>query len=132
MDTHSVALVALIGIGATAVMDAWIFGLERLGVPAASFGLIGRWVGHFASGQFVHRSIAKAPPVRGELGLGWVTHYVVGIGYAAALVAVLGFDWVQEPSLLPALAFGLVTVAAPWFVMQPAMGAGVAASKTPT
>jgi hypothetical protein len=26
---------------------------------------------------------------------------------------------------------GLGTIVAPWFVMQPAMGAGVAASKTP-
>jgi hypothetical protein len=33
--------------------------------------------------------------------------------------------------LLPALAIGLITLSAPFFVMQPAMGAGIAASKTP-
>ena len=30
-----------------------------------------------------------------------------------------------------ALAFGLSTLVAPWFIMQPGMGAGVLASKTP-
>jgi len=32
---------------------------------------------------------------------------------------------------LPALAFGLVTTLAPFLVMQPAFGFGIAASKTP-
>ncbi len=48
------------------------------------------------------------------------------------LLAVLGITWLEQPTYLPALAFGALTVAAPWFVMQPAMGAGFAASKTPT
>ena len=29
------------------------------------------------------------------------------------------------------MGLGLVTIVAPWFVMQPAMGAGIAASRTP-
>jgi len=33
---------------------------------------------------------------------------------------------------LPALCFGIGTVVLPFFVMQPAMGAGVASSRTPT
>jgi hypothetical protein len=48
------------------------------------------------------------------------------------LVALFGVEWTRGPTLLPALAVGLATVAAPWLVMQPAMGAGIAASKTPT
>jgi hypothetical protein len=43
-----------------------------------------------------------------------------------------GADWLANPTVLPALAFGIASVAAPWFVMQPAMGAGIASSKTPT
>jgi hypothetical protein len=61
-----------------------------------------------------------------------LTHYVIGIAYAALLVALQGGAWLERPTFLPALAFGIVTVAAPWFVMQPAMGAGIAATKTPT
>jgi hypothetical protein len=38
---------------------------------------------------------------------------------------------VQQPTLAPALAVGLGTVVAPFLVMQPAMGAGVAAGRTP-
>jgi Protein of unknown function (DUF2938) len=43
----------------------------------------------------------------------------------------MGLDWARQPSPLPALAIGLLTSVAPFFIMQPGMGAGVAASKTP-
>ena len=127
---HLMEQAVLVGIGATAVMDAWLLLLSRLGVPTASLALVGRWVGHMAGGQWTHTAIAKAPPVRHERGLGWFTHYLIGIGYAALLLATQGSAWLRQPSLWPALAFGLATVAAPWFVMQPAMGSGVMASKT--
>jgi hypothetical protein len=55
----------------------------------------------------------------------------VGIGFAAALLATCGMAWAGAPSLLPALGVGLASVAAPWFVMQPAMGSGIASSRTP-
>lgn len=126
----TLAHIALVGIGATAVMDAWLLLLARLGVPTASFAMVGRWVGHLPRGRFAHADIAKAAPVRFELGLGWLTHYAIGTVYAVLLVAVQGTGWLQQPTFLPALAVGVVTVVAPWFVMQPAMGAGVLASKT--
>jgi hypothetical protein len=132
MRTDDWILAALLGAGATAVMDVWLLLLARLGVPVASFALVGRWVGHFRAGRFTHPAIARAAPVRGELALGWLTHYAVGIGYAALLLGIAGPAWAGRPSLPSALAFGLATVAAPWFVMQPAMGAGIAASRTPS
>ena len=124
--------IVLIGIGATAVMDAWLVLLKRLGVPVQSFAMIGRWAGHLARGTLFHAAIAKAPPVKGELALGWLLHYAIGIGFAGLLVAVQGMRWAATPTLLPALAVGMATVAAPLLVMQPAMGAGIASSKTPT
>ncbi|MBN9370634.1 MULTISPECIES: DUF2938 domain-containing protein [unclassified Hydrogenophaga] len=127
-----IAHTVLIGIGATAVMDVWLLVLARLGVPTAGFAMVGRWVGHIARGRFAHAAIAKAPPLPFERGLGWLTHYLVGIAYAALLIAALGPDWLAQPTVLPALVFGLATVAAPWLVMQPAMGAGFLALKTPT
>lgn len=129
---QEIALVTLIGAGATAVLDAWLLLLTRLGVPTSSFALIGRWIGHLARGRFAHPSIAKAAPVAHELGLGWLTHYAVGVAFAALLVAVQGIGWAHQPSFLPALATGIATVVVPLFVMQPAMGSGFAASKTPT
>lgn len=122
----------LIGIGATAVMDAWLLLLKHLGVPTLNFAFIGRWVGHLFRGQFAHAAIAKAVPIRGELAWGWLTHYAVGVAFATVLVGLQGVDWVRSPTLLPALAVGVCTVAAPLLVMQPAMGSGFAASRTPT
>ncbi|MRV73834.1 DUF2938 family protein [Duganella sp. FT92W] len=124
--------IALIGIGATAVLDGWLMLLKRLGVPTLNFAFIGRWAGHLVRGTFAHAAIAKSPPVRGELAMGWLMHYAIGIGFAALLVAVQGMQWAMQPTLLPALAAGLATVVAPLFVMQPAMGAGIASSKTAT
>jgi hypothetical protein len=124
--------IALVGIGATAVMDLWLLLLSRLGVPTLNFAMIGRWAGHWRRGVFTHAAIAKAAPVKGELALGWLVHYATGIAFAALLVAVAGPRWLDRPSLVPALAVGVATVAAPWLLMQPAMGAGIASSKTPT
>ena len=130
LPTDDIAHVILIGVGATLLMDAWLLALSRLGVPSSSFALIGRWVGHLPRGRFAHAAIARAAPIPAELALGWLTHYAIGIAYAALLVGLLGLGWTQQPTLLPALAFGAATVVAPLFVMQPAMGAGFAASKT--
>ena len=124
--------IVLTGLGATAVLDLWLAVLKRLGVPTGSFALIGRWVGHMARGRFVHASMARAEPVRHELLIGWVTHYAVGIAFATALVVLQGSAWVRQPTLWPALLTGVATVAMPLFVMQPAMGSGFAASRTPT
>lgn len=123
--------IVLIGTGATALLDAWLVLLARAGVPTLDFALIGRWVGHWPRGVFAHAAIGRAPPVRGERAIGWCTHYATGIAFAALLVAVAGPGWMRAPSLLAALGLGVATVAFPWLLMQPAMGAGLASSKTP-
>jgi hypothetical protein len=122
----------IIGAGATLAMDAWAAVLRRFGVPSLNFAYLGRWVGHLPDGRFFHESIAKAPPVRGERLLGWCAHYSIGITFAALMLAVFSLEWARSPTLLPALFLGIVTVVAPLFVLQPALGAGIASSKTPT
>jgi hypothetical protein len=122
----------LIGAGATAVMDLWGLARSRLfGARAADYGLVGRWIGHMARGRFRHDAIAASPPVRGERLIGWTVHYAVGVAFAAVLLALWGLEWVRQPSIGPALIVGLGTVAAPFLIMQPGMGAGIAASRTP-
>ncbi len=130
MPLSDTALVVLIGIGATAIMDIWLMILRLAGAKTLDLGLLGRWLGHLARGKLAHASLAEARPVAGELVLGWSAHYAIGIAFAGLLVWIAGADWVRRPSLLPAVAVGVGTVVAPLFVMQPAMGAGFAGSRT--
>jgi len=121
----------IVGLVATLVMDAW--GLARkplLGMSAPDYRPVGRWVLSMFSGHFVHAGISKATPMRGERIVGWMVHYLTGLVFAAVLLDIAGPEWVRTPTILPALAFGVVTVAVPFFVMQPAMGMGIAASRT--
>ena len=122
----------VIGVGATAVMDLWAGVRQRLlGVAPPNYGLVGRWLGHMRRGRLRHEAIAAAPPVRGERVIGWVAHYLIGIVFAALLPALWGREWLNQPTLWPALAVGIATVAAPFLLMQPGMGAGIAARRTP-
>jgi hypothetical protein len=120
------------GLGATLVVDAWAFAREKLfHVPRPNYGLLGRWIAHMPRGRFVHASIASAHPVRGERALGWIAHYLIGVAFAGLLVVVAGSAWYRAPSLAPALLVGVATVLAPFLLMQPGMGAGIAARRTP-
>jgi hypothetical protein len=131
--TKEVLLLALpVGIGATIVMD--LFGIFRgrvLKQPAADYGLVGRWLGHMPRGIFVHRPIGKSPPVAGERIIGWAAHYLTGIAFAAILLALFGAQWARHPTLLPAAMVGVGSLAAPFLLMQPGMGQGIAARLTP-
>lgn len=128
---NSVAWAVLIGIGATIVMDLWAVIQRMAGVKGLDYAMVGRWLGDMLHGRFAHVSIATAPKIRGERVIGWSAHYAIGIVFAALLLVICGPDWVAAPRLLPAFAFGIATVAIPFLVMQPAMGLGVAASRTP-
>lgn len=129
---ESILYPLVIGAGATAGTDLWAIARKRLlGVPAPDYGLVGRWMGHMARGKFRHDRIGAAAPIAGERTLGWAAHYAIGIGFAALLLGICGVEWAQHPTIGPALAVGIGTVAAPFFVMQPGMGSGIAASRTP-
>jgi hypothetical protein len=131
MSLSSLLSTLAIGVGATLLMDGWTVLRRRLlGVPSLDYALVGRWVGHMPRGHFRHAAIGKAPPVAGERPLGWAIHYLTGIGFALALIALTGADWLCRPTLPPALLFGVVTVAMPFLLMQPALGLGIAARKT--
>lgn len=134
MDTMTDYAVStlLIGAGATAVMDVWGIARTRLlGMPASDYGLVGRWLAWMRRGRFRHDRISASPPVRCERVIGWTAHYLIGMAFAAVLLALWGLDWARHPTLGPALIVGIGSVAAPFLLMQPGMGAGIAASRTP-
>jgi len=122
----------LLGIGATALFDLWGLLLNRVfGIPAANWALVGRWFCYLTKGRVFHVDIAKTPSLAFEHAAGWIGHYAVGILFAALLLLVVPPEWRAQPTLTPALIVGLVTVGAGWFLLQPGMGAGIAASKRP-
>jgi len=129
MTANDTVIILLAGAGATAWTDLWSLVRRRMfGTPLPNFGLVGRWIAHMARGRFRAAPIAGVPPVRAEGAIGWITHYVIGMAFALLLPAFWGRDWILHPTLLPALIVGIVTVAAPYFVMQPAMGLKPSAS----
>jgi len=123
----------LLGVGATLVLDLWGLVLRKgFNIPSLDMRMVGRWLGGFTRGQFYHVHIGKAAPFPFEGVIGWGAHFLIGCLFAATFLMVVGRDWLQGASFLPALLFGMGTVVFPFFLMQPAFGFGVAASKTPS
>lgn len=120
-----------IGIVATLATDLWGQVLKRAGVPSGNWGMVGRWVGWFPRGVFAHRPISASAAIPGELAIGWAFHYAVGIIYAALYLAIVRLGFGSAPTLGSALLFGLATIVAPWFIMQPALGLGFMAARAP-
>jgi hypothetical protein len=121
-----------IGLGATLVMDLWNLFLKRaFDIPSLNYCLLGRWIRHMPSGTFRHTSIGAAPQKSFECQVGWIAHYSIGVVFAVVLVVLTSGDWLARPTFLPALAYGIATVVFPFFILQPSLGLGVAASKTP-
>ena len=133
MNSIALSLISaiLIGLGATLTTDLWALFLKRaFKIAAPNYCLVGRWLRYMPERTFKHSNIASAPQKSAECTLGWIAHYMIGITFAIAFVAVVGNNWLQHPTLIPAIIFGVGTVLMPFFIMQPAFGLGFAASKT--
>jgi len=114
------------GIFATVILDIWqrlLFAVS--GIPPANWALIGRWFAHIPRGRFIHRPIGDSAAVPGELALGWVMHYLIGLIYGFAYVGLMVYGLDRQPSLLNGAVFGAASVAIPWFILQPGLGIGV-------
>ena len=110
-----------------------LFHRRVFGVVPLDYALVGRWMGHWAEGRGIEGTILTMPPIRNEAVLGWVAHYAIGL--APGLGYMLAVPWGPVDGgaahALASLGFGLVSVALPWLVMQPAFGFGFAAAKLP-
>jgi hypothetical protein len=127
----SVFAALFIGAFATALLDAWALTLNRaLKLPVTDWGHVGRWVAGIPSGTLRHSSIALAPQVANERLLGWLTHYAVGVSYAALYLGLMAAI-ARPPGIYSAVAFGVATVLAPWLILQPCLGLGYFAQNAP-
>lgn len=134
MNTHISALIlgaVLVGVGATVIMALWALMLRRLfGVPTLSYCVVGRWLSMMRRGQFKHANMAAVPKAPAECVIGWVAHYALGVAFALGLVLLAPAGWLEQPTVMPALLFGMGTVVIPFFIMQPSLGMGIAAAKS--
>lgn len=100
------------------------------GIASLDYRLVGRWIDYFQKGKFAHDAISKAAPLPGEVLPGWAAHYAISVPFAVILVVVWRLEWLHRPTLAPALTVGVGSIVAPFFLMQRALGIGVAASRT--
>jgi hypothetical protein len=128
---HDLLKILVTGVGATFAVDIWISLLGLFNINSLDYRYVGRWIGNFPKRKFFHKSIMNAEPVKGELIIGWVAHYLIGTGFAFILFMIYGNEWIASPDFLSAVLFGIITAAAPLFIMQPAFGFGIASSKLP-
>ncbi len=128
---NTIVKIIAIGIGATITMDLYTQFLKVFQIKSLDYRFVGRWIAYFPKGKFTHHKIMDSPPFPNELLLGWMAHYFIGISFAFLLILVTGKEWLTKPTLLPALMIGILTTVAPFFLMQPAFGFGIAASELP-
>ena len=121
-----------IGLGATLTFDLWALFLKlAFKITPSNICLVGRWLSYMPEGIFKHSNIVVSPAKSAECIVGWIAHYIFGITFAIIFVVLVGNDWLQHPTLIPSIVYGIATVLAPFFIMQPAFGFGFAASNTP-
>lgn len=120
----------VIGIGATIALDIWGIILGSLpGQSKPDWGPVGRWVWHLKDGKLFNNTIDDLTPYKHELTLGWAFHYVIGIIYGVIFALYGGDNWFADPTFIPVWVWGIITLGAGWFILQPGLGLGFAASK---
>ena len=81
----------VLGLGATLTFDLWGQLLKlAFQVPPSNICLVGRWVLYMPEGRFYHARLAATAPKRWECAAGWLAHYLIGTGFAAAFLALAG------------------------------------------
>jgi len=128
MESRAFIVGLIVGILATVTMDVVAVIALRLGVAGrgprrTGPDLIGRWVGYPLRGKLRHTDILETPPLRGELALGLVAHYLIGIVLTLVYVGLLVVAH-ATPTALSAILYGTATTVFPWFLMFPSQGMG--------
>ncbi len=128
---YYVLKIIVIGVGATLTVDVWTYFLGLFNIKSLDYRFVGRWISNFPMGKVFHKNIMQTEPVKGELFIGWLAHYLIGINFTILLFLFYGKEWIDNPDIYSAVVFGIITVVAPLFIMQPAFGFGIASSNLP-
>lgn len=114
------------GIVATAVGDL----LSKCVFGKSHWDWVGRWVAGIPRGKLINPDISNSPSVPYEAALGWGFHYLTGIIYGVMYIGICLLSGIT-PNFVNAIAFGILTAVAPFFILMPGMGMGILARKTP-
>jgi len=120
------------GVFGTLAMDVLNTVFARSGVLSSiDVGMIGRMAAGWTRGRFRYRHPDELDRVTGETLYGYVAHYAIGVGLA--VLYVLGWHALIGGPASPAwaLAYGVATTAASYFLVYPAMGLGVFGRRSP-
>lgn len=116
--TLPLIIAILIGLGATLTTDLWAMFLKHaFKITSPNYCLVGRWLRYMPEGTFRYSNIASAPQKSAECAVGWIAHYMIGITFAIAFVGLVGNNWLQHPTLIPAIVFGVDTVLMSFFIL---------------
>lgn len=128
-----ISYILLLGIISTIFMDLVGFMQLRLAnSPGLNYAFVGRWgLSMLLKGQFKHNPIMSSPSIKGEKIVGWLLHYATGIIFAAIMVFCIINNGRIEPDFIASIATGIISLIAPYLIMQPGFGFGIAASKLP-
>ena len=131
MSVNDIYMITFVGVAATLFIDLYAFLLAKVfKIPSLNLCLVGRWCLGLLDGKFMHLNIVASPVKHFECMFGWCLHYFIGVLFSFLFILLVGVAWLEQPTLIAACVFGLASVCIPFFVMQPALGMGIMATKT--
>lgn len=120
------------GILGTLMMDSLNHLFARTGMLLKiDVGMIGRMAAGWIRGRFRYGHPSEMVQVANEKIYGFATHHAIGIGFSVPYV--LGWYFLVGGPASPAwaLAYGVATTVASWFLVYPSMGLGVCGRWSP-
>ena len=122
--------ILLISIIATASTDLWSVVLHFGFGYKIDWHLEGRWLGHLLQGELIY-IIPQSAPIAHEELLGWIVHYIVGFLITSVYYFLVVLEFKKTPVWYTALIFTWAMMIFPFFILQPAMGMGIASTFAP-
>jgi len=120
------------GVLGTIVMDLLNAVFARAGlIQKIDIRMIGRMSSGWARGRFRYNSPGEVGPTSNELALGYLSHYMIGVGLAVPFVVCWGVSAEGPISPIWIFVFGVATTVASVFFVYPSLGLGLFGTRSP-
>ncbi len=121
-----------VGVLGTIMMDLLNAVFARVGlIQRIDIPMIGRMSRGWTRGRFFYDSPDQVEPVSGELALGYLSHYLIGVGLATPFVVC--WNVLAAGPISPAwiLVYGIATTVASVLFVYPSLGLGFFGLRSP-